>query len=599
MLMQTVTLLGLDAVLLVGVGIGLSWFMGRKMSRYTQELEVAHKALIRHDADMASTQRIAKIGSWQWNVRTDVILPSPELCRIFDRCDFPKLAKQCDVMFPPQAWVDMTRAMAETVQTGVGYNLDIPAINAKGHRIWVNTRSEVIRDAKGEVIGMHGMVQDITERKQAEGVAKSERFIRTITNALPSLIAYWDKNLHCHFANDAYLDNFETSLDVILRINLMDLIGTAMFKQNEVHIRAVLAGEKQHFERIRTKADGSIGYSLVNYIPDINVHGEVIGFFTLINDFTALKKAEDDLRLADNVLQNIVEAVMVTDIYGTILSVNPAFQNITGYTAQDAIGKTPRLLKSDRHEQQFYESVFQEIASTGHWAGEIWNCHKNGEPYLIWKTITKIPGLVGEAGRYVSVFHDITKNWSKNESLKRMAFHDTLTDLPNRSLLMDRIQQHIALAKRSPRSLAVLFLDLDRFKFVNDNHGHKVGDNVLISVAKKLKTLVRESDTVARLGGDEFVILLDNPESIADVEHICNRVIDTINAPMVFRGEITQVGTSIGVAMYPGDADSANELINCADKAMYKAKNSGKNAFCFFEIDATNICQPENIEEWA
>ena len=628
-LMRTLALLGLGSALLFGTSIGVAFFVGRRITRSAQAvvtsaialgtgepmmmpqvylreaddvaqamasaahllkqrmlaLDVAHEALVLHEADMANTQRIAKIGSWHWDAGTDVTQASPELCRIFGREDFPLLAQQCDVLFPHKAWLELNQAMEDVVRTGIGYNLELPALHAQGNRIWVNTRSEVVLGAGGEVIGMRGMVQDITERKQAESIAKNERFIRAITDAMPGMVGYWDKTLRCRFANQAYLTWFGKAPEDIIGSTMKELMGGALFSLNEPYILAALAGEKQRFERTLTKADGSIGYTMANYIPDIDDHGSIVGFYVLVTDVTPFKEAEAKLKLADNVYQNTVDAVMVTDLHGIILSVNPAFNNITGYTAEEAIGQTPRLLRSNRHEQQFHASVWHQISDTGQWQGEIWNRRKNGEVFMAGQTITKITGLVGEAGRYVSVFHDITDTWSKNESIKHLAFNDGLTDLPNRTLLMERLEHHIALARRDPRSLAVMFMDLDRFKVVNDSLGHEVGDELLIEVAKKLKEIVRESDTVARLGGDEFIILLDNPASRDEVEHIGNRIIAAINDPTELRGKTVQVGTSIGIAMYPADADSATELIKNADSAMYEAKNAGKNTFRFFHDD--------------
>ena len=225
---------------------------------------------------------------------------------------------------------------------------------------------------------------------------------------------------------------------------------------------------------------------------------------------------------------------MVTDTHGVIQSVNPAFTEITGYPAQEAIGQTPRLLRSNHHTPEFHAGVWQKISATGLWQGDIWNRRKNGEIFLAWQTITRITGSGGEADRYVSVFHDSTDTWHKNESIRHLAFHDALTSLPNRSLLMERLERQISLQARDPRCLAVLFLDLDRFKAVNDTLGHAVGDDLLVAVSQKLQALVRQSDTVARLGGDEFVVMLDNPANREEVAQIANRIIAVINEPMAF-----------------------------------------------------------------
>jgi diguanylate cyclase (GGDEF)-like protein/PAS domain S-box-containing protein len=374
---------------------------------------------------------------------------------------------------------------------------------------------------------------------------------------------------------------------------MLALLGEEMFALNEPVIRATLAGEKQQFERTLAKADGSISHVLVNYVPDRDVYGLVSGFYVLVSDVTQLKQAQAELQLASAVYQNTAEAVMVADNDGIILSVNPAFTLITGYSAQEAVGQTPRLLRSSRHDQAFHTAVWQQIIETGQWQGEIWNRRKNGEIFLEWQTITRIAGAGGEARRYVSVFHDITESWQKNEHTKHLAFHDALTDLPNRGLLMERLERQIAMQARDPHCLAVLFLDLDRFKLVNDTLGHAIGDELLVAVAQKLQALVRQSDTVARLGGDEFVIMLDNPANRQEVVHIAERIVAVISEPMHLQGKTAQVGTCIGIAMYPADGVTAAELLRNADSCMYEAKRAGRNTYRFFGTKAEDAAGPK------
>lgn len=546
------------------------------------DLELAKTALLTHETELAQAQRLANIASWTWDARTNVTSASPELCQMFGVEKFPTFAEQDGLLLPNQAWMVLRDTTQEVIERGIGYNLELPALHADGSQIWVNCRAEVVRDINGDVIGLRGMVQDITERKQAESIAKSERFIRTITDTLPSLVAYWDKDTRCRFANKAYLEWFGKAPEVVIGGTMMELMGDALFALNVPYIRGVLSGEKQQFERTLTKADGSIGYTLVNYIPDINGHGEVAGFYVLVTDVTPLKRSQAELQLAAAVYQHTSEAVMVTDSHGVIQSVNPAFVQITGYTAQEAVGQTPRLLRSHHHDQEFHASVWRQITEQGFWQGEVWNRHKSGGIFLEWQTITRITGVDGAPTRYLSVFHDITEAWQKNEHHKHLAFHDALTNLPNRALLVERLDRCIAMAAREPRCIAVMFLDLDRFKVVNDTLGHTVGDDLLIALGNKLQQLVRQADTVARLGGDEFVIKLDNPSNRAEVAHIAERVIATINEPLNIQGQQVQVGTSIGIAMYPGNGKTAAELIKNADIAMYEAKRAGRNGYRFF-----------------
>ena len=431
-------------------------------------------------------------------------------------------------------------------------------------------------------------VELLDARNRAElstlALAERESFVKTVTDAMPGLIAYWDKDLHCRFANKTYLDWFGKLPEAIIGTTLQELLGERLFTLNESYIQGALSGESQVFERTLTKADGSILFALTNYLPDFDTLGAVVGFFVLVSDVTTIKTAELELRLAASVFECTVEGIMVTDGQGIILSVNPAFSRITGYTAEEAIGQTSRLLKSNRHDQDFYATLWQTINSEGCWEGEIWNRRKDGEVFLEWLSITVIHGATHEPVRYVSVFNDITEFWQKDERMRHLAFHDSLTDLPNRTLLMERLDHLLAITEREQRNIAVLFLDLDRFKAVNDMLGHDIGDDLLKSVAKKLLAQVRHLDTVARLGGDEFVILLDNPVNNDAVARIANRIVTTINMPMELRGKLASVGVSIGIAMHPVHGQTTAELMRNADTAMYVAKKAGKNTYRFFVL---------------
>ena len=428
------------------------------------------------------------------------------------------------------------------------------------------------------------------ERQRAEEIARelaeSARFVQTITDAMPSLVAYWDKNLRCHFANKPYQEWFCIQSEDVIGSTMLELLGTANYKLNEAHVRGALAGERQQFERALSKADGSTGYTQTHYIPDHNHQGEVAGFFVLVNDVTYIKTTESELKLAASVFSNTVNGIMVTDADSMILSVNPAFTAITGYSSDEVVGRPSQLLRSHHHDDAFYAAIGYTLTQQGHWAGELWNRHKNGEAFLEWQSITTIPGSADTATRYVSVFNDITERWRKDERIRHLALHDPLTDLANRQLLTDRLSQLITQTAREPRRLALMFLDLDQFKHVNDTLGHDVGDELLVQVAHKLQALVRQNDTVARLGGDEFIILLDNPLNQDDVAQIADRIVATIRAPVVLQGQTVQIGASIGIALYPDGGATPAALIQSADTAMYASKRAGKNTYRFFTPEA-------------
>jgi diguanylate cyclase (GGDEF)-like protein/PAS domain S-box-containing protein len=422
--------------------------------------------------------------------------------------------------------------------------------------------------------------------KQAESATKAsterEQFIRSIIEDIPNMIGYWDRDLRCRYANNAYREWFGKSPEEIIGITFRDLVGERLFSLNEPHIRRVLAGEPQRFERTLNKASGDVGHIIGHYIPNFDADGTVKGFVTQASEVTILKETEAKLELAACVFENTLDGVLITDADGIIISVNPAFTEITGYTAEDAIGHTPRILQSNRHDRAFYAAMWKQITTEGQWNGEIWNRRKDGDLYLERMTISMVRDADGKPVRYVSVFSDITALRRKDEHIKHLAFHDALTDLPNRTLLLDRINQKIINSNREQCNLALLFLDLDGFKLVNDQYGHNVGDDLLKEVAKRLLGLVRHSDIVARLGGDEFIVVLNNPKGIEKITSIATSVVSSINEPMEILGEVHRVGASVGIAMFPADASTSADLIKNADTAMYVAKTSGRNKISFY-----------------
>lgn len=415
---------------------------------------------------------------------------------------------------------------------------------------------------------------------------EGEQFIKTIINSTPNMMGYWGKDLRCRYANAAFSDWFGMPPEKIIGIRFQDLVSEELFALNEPHIRGVLAGEPQRFERTLNKADGSVGHIIGHYIPDVGADGKVRGFSIQASEVTVLKEIEAKLKLAACVFENTLDGVLITDVNGTILSVNPGFIQITGYTADEAVGQTPRILQSNRHDQAFYASMWEEITTNGSWYGEIWNRRKDGELYLLRTTISMVRDDDDKPMRYVSVFSDITALWRKDEYIKHLAFHDALTDLPNRTLLMDRIDQKLLNADREQSHFALMFLDLDGFKLVNDQLGHNVGDDLLKDMAKRLLTLVRRSDTVARVGGDEFIFILNNPQGKDEITDVANRIISSINEPVELLGEVLQIGVSVGIALFPADGVTSLNLIRNADTAMYAAKSLGSNNISFFSTDS-------------
>jgi diguanylate cyclase (GGDEF)-like protein/PAS domain S-box-containing protein len=295
--------------------------------------------------------------------------------------------------------------------------------------------------------------------------------------------------------------------------------------------------------------------------------------------------AEERLRLHATAFNNAHEGMTLTDAEGAILEVNPAFTRITGYERSEVIGRNPRVLKSGRHDREFYEAMWKSIIETGTWRGEIWNRGKFGDIYPELLSISAVHDEAKEVTNYVAVFADITRIKEQEKQLTHMAYFDALTELPNRVLLADRIVQASAQARRSRTLMAVCYMDLDGFKSVNDTWGHEVGDQLLVEMAARLKGFVRGGDTVARLGGDEFVLLLVGMASSEECERAAQRMLQVIGQPLLVAPKPVSLSASVGVTIFPTDDGDADTLVRHADQAMYRAKQSGKNRFLIFDPD--------------
>ncbi len=296
----------------------------------------------------------------------------------------------------------------------------------------------------------------------------------------------------------------------------------------------------------------------------------------------ALIRSRKDLHLARQVIEASLDGVMIVNQDGLIEYVNPAFTRLTGYPAKEVVGRSPRLLQSGRHDREFYDTLWTQLSRDGHWQGEIWNRRKNGETFIEWLAINAIHDDNGHILKYAAIFRDITEEKRDEERVRTLAYTDPLTSLPNRRLLTDRLELAIANAHRHGSMLAVMFLDLDLFKQINDSLGHDTGDAVLIEVTQRLLASIREGDTVARMGGDEFVILLPEVEDPADLALLAERITESVKAPLVLAAREFYITTSIGIAVYPEDGDSAETLLKCADQAMYQAKEGGRNNYQLF-----------------
>jgi diguanylate cyclase (GGDEF)-like protein/PAS domain S-box-containing protein len=333
-----------------------------------------------------------------------------------------------------------------------------------------------------------------------------------------------------------------------------------------------------------TTVNGKQVWVYSNMYP-IMLNGKTELIFCTDIDITERKESEHFLRLAAQVFESSRDAILITDAERRIVSINRSFTDITGYAPEDVLGKSTLSLYAGFYQPAFFEQIGTAITQSGHWQGELWGRRKDGSTYPAWVSMTVVYDEHGKIDNYIGIFSDITERKQTEEHIRHMVEHDFLTGLPNRALLLDRLQQALASAKRNRCKLAVLFLDLDRFKDVNDTLGHQVGDKLLQAVAERLKKCVRGNDTVSRQGGDEFVIMLADIRGVEQAAHIAGNILKSIGQPYRIDEHALAISTCIGISVFPGDGSDIDTLIKHADTAMYHAKAGGRNGYQFFNHD--------------
>ncbi len=408
-----------------------------------------------------------------------------------------------------------------------------------------------------------------------------------------------------HFATDAAIVSFGANdFGLVTERDLVRLLaeGTAVTSIGELASRPLLsvapdltllqAVELLTEKRIRhlgvAKDDNICGLLSFSDILRNVEYAYIEQLKTALRDRdNALRTSADYLRLAHKVIDASMDGIMITDQHGFIQSVNPSFTKLTGYSQEEAIGQTPRLLSSGLHTADFYRRMWQTLLEQGHWQGEIWNKRKNGELYPQWLSITAIRAEDGRITQYASIFSDITERKQQEEKIHQLAYMDELTGLANRRMFFDRLQLALANAHRHQHTLAVMFLDLDLFKRINDTLGHLAGDQALKEVARRLQATVREGESVARIGGDEFTILIPEVSGVKSLEALARRLISQFERPVQLLEQDFFLTTSIGISVYPKDGHNAELLVKHADVAMYQAKSAGRNQFSFYQASSS------------
>lgn len=414
--------------------------------------------------------------------------------------------------------------------------------------------------------------------------------LSVIVEQSPIAIATLDQNCQVLYANAKYQQSRDCNRQNTYS-EANNFLSLACLDEEQVHeISASLAHNGTWFGEINYPSDdGEHIWERANvYKLTSSNRNSGSRYVVMIDDISKEKQDEKRLRLASAVLETAEEAVMICDKMGKIVSVNKAFTNITGFSEQDAIGQYPDQVNAAEQDAEFYANIMNSLKNGGFWQGEVCNRKKDGSTYFEWLTISSQYDQKGELEAFVSLFSDITKKKQADDKIYTQANYDKLTGLANRNLFTNRFNQCIDLAQREQKKLALMYIDLDGFKHINDSLGHSAGDLLLTEAAQRLQQSVRKSDTVTRLGGDEFAIIMTNNESVYSIEKVANKILSLIAEPYQLRDKTGYVTASIGVTFYPDDGNDVETLLRKADSAMYKSKGSGRNTYQFFtkEMDA-------------
>jgi diguanylate cyclase (GGDEF)-like protein/PAS domain S-box-containing protein len=430
--------------------------------------------------------------------------------------------------------------------------------------------------------------QEIAERtRHQQALSEAEHLYRSLANGVSTLIWKSGTDKLCNFFNEHWLRFTGRKLEQEMGNGWVEGVHPDDSERClDIYATAFDLREPFKMEYRLHHADGTYHWIRDDGSPAFDRQGTFVGYIGTCTDINDRKKNEESLQLAASVFTHAREGIVITDPDGSIIDVNDTFCEITGYSRSEVRGRNPRMLSSGRQDSEFYAALWKGLLEKGHWSGEIWNRRKNGEVYVEMLTISAVRDDGGRTRHYVAIFSDITFLKEHERQLEHIAHHDALTGLPNRVLLVDRLHQAMAQAQRRATTLAVVYLDLDGFKAINDRHGHHVGDQLLITVANRARQTLREGDTLARLGGDEFAAVLLDLNEMGDSVALIARMLAAASQPVRTGDLAIQISASAGVAFYPQlDEVDADQLLRQADQAMYQAKLAGKNRYHVFDAE--------------
>jgi len=560
--------LELVAAALIAGGFAHAAVSGRrlheKMLRHAEE-EAGCRALVEHAAE----------GLYQSLPDGRVLRANAAFTRIFGFSDAPGTdLDDVDVGSGLYALPDRRRRFLDALtEAGELWDFESQIRRRDGSLVWISECARLVRDEDGQPLLIEGRVADVTTRKRLE--AERDR------------VFLFAQDILCLVRRDGTIERVNPAFERVLGYDARQFDGRRLFELFHADDAAAAAIEfakladglpmVDFVARCRS-LDG--GYRTLSWtlIPSAGDHAQAVA-----RDLTERRQVEEQIRLAQTVFDTASEAIIVTDAAQRILKVNHAFTTITGYREDEMLGQTPRILSSGRQEAGFYEAMAAMLATAGHWQGEVWNRRKNGELYVEWLSFAAVRDSEGAVINFVGVFSDITRHKQDEERIRHQANFDALTQLPNRLLFQARLAQSIDRCRNDNRRLALVHINLNQFKFVNDSLGHRAGDELLKELARRLSRIISHDDTVARLGADEFAVIVEDFRDDEPIEALPAQMMTVVAEPFGLEGGPVVIGAALGIARFPGDGADADALARNAAIAMRHAKEQGSSAHRFYD----------------
>lgn len=535
-----------------------------------------------NEARLRLGQAYAEIGTWEADLRTGTQYWSDEIYQLthYPPLSHPTWADFLEIVLPEDRAL-IEQATQQHLSEGSKYDIEYRILDGDGQVRWLRSIGKAERDAHGVPVRMLGIAQDITARKQqALALQEAQSALTATLNAIPDLLFIVDRA-------GTYLD-FHTPKISLLALPPEQLIGKQIqhvlpAAAADIVMSAIAEADRVHYSHGKTFAlkleDGQRWFELsVSKKPGDH---DTEKFIILSRDITERLEAQGQLEIAARVFEQSAEAFMITDAANRIMLVNPSFTQMTGYTAEEVVGQAPNQFRSERHAPAFFADLWANLDTHGRWQGELWVRRKDGSEFPTLMSTSELQ--LAQAGKhaYVTTLIDISTQKEADERIYKLAHYDGLTGLPNRTLFAEQVERRIQAATTTQEQFALLFLDLDRFKNINDTLGHGMGDRLLIEVGRRIRAMLRDDDLVARFGGDEFFIQLQHVSS-AEAQHIAEMLIQCISEPFFIQNHELHITPSIGITLYPQDGRDLETLYKAADTAMYLAKANFRNTFRFY-----------------